>query len=304
MSELKTDIVHALFYGRNGIGKTTLACHFPPPLALISLEMDETGGAASVKSLLSQREHKVFRPPMEKVKGKGTRKRFTIPISQWLEKMVDALHEDTYFNSVVFDNGTVLDEYMLAEVCKWPDVQVMNRFAKVSSDQYTERSEQMRIVLQPFFQLEKHFVLLANEKDHAKQDDQDRARRVAIPQEAQMGSFFAAAMGQGVVRWAQDASTYVCQLFMDAETKKVGRIVGMGKNRQMKYREEGTGRFVRRLRMKYHPNFMARGRIDNPDDVPDYIGGETAKEMFDNFWAVTQGTYTAPEEVIEEAAER
>jgi AAA domain-containing protein len=296
VQDLVDEWVHLFLYGRNGVGKTTLACQFPKPLALIALEMTQSGGAKSVKRIDGVT---VFRPTIEKIPGKPGKFRFAQSISSWLEELVEAFHTDKSFQSVVLDHGSILDEYILAEVCGWVDIYTMNKFGKVSGDQYTERSERMRNVLLPFFRLEKNFILLANEKDHNPSMDKEAqamARRVVVPKEAQQGSFFSGAMGGGTTRWVQDASDYIGQLYMDEGTKKVARVTGMGKNRKTVWRNEPSGEFVRQLRLKYHPNFMARGRMEDPDNVPNFVGGKSAKEMYENFMSVVNGTYKVEEE--------
>src|SRR4051812_43063323 len=51
-AEIANDPVHMLLYGTNGVGKTTLACQFEKPLALVSVEPGgNAGGAKSVKRI-------------------------------------------------------------------------------------------------------------------------------------------------------------------------------------------------------------------------------------------------------------
>jgi hypothetical protein len=304
-ADLDEDFVHMLLYGRNGIGKTTFACQFPKPLLLIALEMSRNGGAESVRKIPGV---KVMRPPYDMQKGKLGSTRYILkePISQWLERISDSLHADEKFQSVVIDSGTVLDQYILAEVCHWGTTAVMNKFGKVSGDQYTERSEKMRLVLQPFIELQKHVIIVCNEKDHNPSMDkedkeaQTRIRRVAVEtMEVQMGSFFGASMGQGTAKWAQDACRWTCQLHMRAEIKTVQETIKAGPRRGQlsKARNVETGENVRALRLKYHPNFMARGRVgldlEIGENIPEFVFGEKPSEMYAEFMRVERGEYSS-----------
>lgn len=270
-AEMGEDPVHMLLYGKNGVGKTTFACEFPKPLALISVEAaGKTGGARSVK----------------RVEG-GTHFRF-----KQSEKVMELGNRlrggPNPFATVVLDSGTSLDEIILAEVCGWDETANMNRWGKVSMDEYAERSERMRKVLRPFLDLECDVVLICNEKDH---NSQEGSRKSAMVRSLHTESFFAPAMGGGTARWTMDGCDYVCQLFIDKEI--VIRKRSVGKEGTASYKvltsEVETGKFVRRLRTSYHPNFAARVRSESSETVPEFIEANTASEMFERFMRVVRG---------------
>lgn len=274
IEELTDDWIHGLIYGRNRIGKTTLACQFPKPLALIAVEHTQTGGAISVK----------------KIPGITV---YRYKTSEQVKTLGERLHSDKTFQSVVVDSGTSLDEIMLAEVCGWDSPTVMNRFKKVTEDEYTERSERMRKVLRTFLDLEtKHVLILANEKDHNPPKGKEVPRN-ALVRMAQSESFFAAAMGAGTTRWTMDGCNCVCQMYMEKEIVLRKRV--LGKKGTPTYKEietpYETGRFVRRLRMQYHPNYAAGVRSADPMNVPEYVEGETPEELYNNLMAVVKGEF-------------
>lgn len=277
ISEVVDDYVHMLLYGRNRVGKTTLACEFPKPLLIVPIEPATSGGARSVRN-----REGVFTPPKIPRKAEDVRL-----IGQKLE-------QGHQFKTVVLDSGTSLDEMVLAEVCGWDDVQEMNRWGKVSQDQYTERSERMRKILRTFLGFQCNLIICCNEKDHNPPKD-DSARN-AMVKGIQNESFFAAAMGGGTTRWVQDGCDFICQLYHDKEYRTEERErktpVPGGKPKIEKYTEEiETGKFVRRLRMKYHPNFSAGSRAEysQSDDIPDAITADTPTEMYEKFMRIARG---------------
>lgn len=266
IEDMEEEPVHLLLYGRNRIGKTTLACEFPKPLALISLEAVKSGGARSVKNVTGI-THFMLRAS-EKVERIGHQLRY----------------EKHHFQSVVIDSGTALDEIILAEICGWEQTAEMLRWGKVSQDQYTERSERMRKVLRDFLELPIHLVIVCNEKDH----NPPEGKRNALVRGVQTESFFAAAMGGGTTRWVQDGCE-VCQLYMEKEVVKRKRTVGQGRLAKEVVIEEETGRNVRRLRTAYHPNFSAGFRGEYRDDVPEFVEGANPTEMYENFMKAMRG---------------
>lgn len=266
VGDLPDEEIHLLLYGRNRVGKTTLACEFPKPLLLLSMEPTPTGGAKSVK----------------KVPGvKILRYRTDFHHSDEVRELASAIPGSDY-KTVVIDSGTSLDEIILAEVCGWDETANMLAVGKtrpgnkVTMDEYTERSERIRKVLRKYLDLNVHVVITANEKDH----NPPESRKSAFAKGIQAESFFAAAMGGGSVRWLQDGCE-VCQLYIDKETVK--KSVTVGKTTTT-YDEE-TGRLIRKLRTKYHPNYSAGLRSENRDSVPEYVDEPT----FDKIRRIIQG---------------
>lgn len=263
IEDLEEDPIHLLLYGKNRLGKTTLACQFPKPLLLVSVEPTKSGGARSVK----------------KIDGVS---HIRLTESEKVQKLGVELRGDTGgYQTVVVDSGTSLDEMVLAEVCGWTETAEMLRWGRVTRDQYTERSERIRKVLRPYLELPCHVVIVCNEKDHNPPEGQKSALTKGIQTE----SFFAAAMSGGTTRWVQDGCDYVCQLYMEKETRTVTSKVGA----KEVAREEETGKFVRRLRTSYHPNFASGFRSENPGSVPEYIEAVTPQEMYEKFMVVVRG---------------
>lgn len=264
--EAKGKTISVLLYGRNRIGKTTWACQFPKPLLLISMETTESGGAESVSKT---------------------------PGIQWLKvddtaTLTGAAAELTAgghgFKSVVIDGPTALEQIVLMELMGWDKPAELLRVGKsspVGTDNYTERSERMRKLLRPFFDLsgKMDVVMVCNEKDHNPAEN----RKNSFAKEMQQGSYFSAATGAGTALWLMNGAGYIVQMTMDSEKKveEIELIVGQPKQRI----ETETGRLVRRLRLGYHPNYAAGARVDFDlnKPLPDFIDGDTPAELYSNF---------------------
>ena len=252
VEQLEDPHIHMLLYGRNGAGKTTLACQFPKPLLLVAVEPSKTGGARSVRRVEGVQVVRLLE-------------------SDDVELLGRELVAQCEFATVVPDSASSLDEMVLADICGWSQTANMLRWGKVTQDQYTERSERMRKILRNYLELEAHVVIIANEKDH----NPPEGKRNPMVRGIQDESFFAAAMGGGTARWLQDSCDYIAQLYVDRETKRVTRKVA---GKEVTSQEE-TGRFIRKLRCGYHPNFAVRFRSETPEEVPDAIVEPTFEKI-------------------------
>lgn len=282
VSQVECDHIHMLLWGKNRVGKTVLACHFPKPLLLIALDQAEGKGAKSVKRLegIDVLEWDVDIKSVEEIEALGAE-----------------LTANNPYKTVVIDSGTSLDEIVLAKICGWKERAEMLAVghtrpgAKVSMDQYTERSERMRQILRPFLDLPCHVVVTCNEKDH---NPQEGNRKSAMARGMHLESFFGAQMGGGTTKWMQDNCNQIVQLFLDKEikvTEEERTLPGPKKEKYIHREEEETGRIIRRLRLKLHPNFSAGIRTERMDyeNLPEFADGETPQELFDNFYKIVTG---------------
>lgn len=275
-----------LLYGTNGVGKTTLACQWAAegPLALVSLEPSgNAGGAKSVK----------------RIEG-GTHFRFTS--SDKVLELGMRLLDENPFATVVVDSGSSLDSMLLTEVCGWDraDVIRVGRQSKISTDEYIDRGERTRKVLRPYLDLKCTLIIICNEKDHnykADKTEQGGTRNPLVRDTKiaggglQIESVIGPAMSGGGAKWVGDACDYICQLYVDKEYRTEVRKTG--KEGTANYKETEvlieTGKWVRRLRTSYHPNFVARVRSEVPEVVPDYIDGKNPRELYENFMRMVRG---------------
>lgn len=263
VSAAQDSAIHMLLYGRNRVGKTTLACQFPKPLLLVAVEPTKTGGARSVS----------------KVAGV---KLLRLKASVDLLMLADELALDDQYKTVVIDSATSLEEMILAEIMGWDRpsdllaVGYTKPGDKVSTDQYTERAEKTRKVLRKFLDLPCHLVITANEKDH----NPPEGRKSALAKGHHAESFVSAAMGGGNARWLADGCDYCCQLFTAKETREVRTKVQVGKTETEEVELVETGRVIRRLRTQYDTNYAGGFRSCTPDKVPEFVDNPTFDKIF------------------------
>ena len=266
VAEAQDNRVSLVLYGRNRIGKTTLACKFPKPLLLMSMEPTLTGGAKSVAK----------EPGVEWAVVKS---------SEMIARFAERLHKPNHFKTVVLDSVSSWEKIVLQEIRGDATPLEMLRFGKVSQDDYTLRSEKMRDSIAPFLGLMHHnVILIGNEKDHSK--PQEGTRRSSVVTIMQENSFFWVEAGGGLASWLHDSWDFICKMFMDKEYKRVEVELNGVKDFTM----EETGRLIRRIRLKYHPNYAAGPRAaDDPEwrtrELPEFIDGDSPKELYQNFMA-------------------
>lgn len=269
VSDLESDYLRMCIYGENRVGKTTLACQFPKPLLLVAMEPSLTGGALSVR----------------KVDGV---KYLRITKSETFLKLAQEL-PGSGFKTVVIDSATTLQDVILAELLGLDKPVDMNQWGLASQDNYRDRSGKTRECLRPYLDLPMHVVITAKQRDHNRQPD-EKSKALS---NVQAQSFFAADLGGATAKWLNDASDYICRLFVEEEEKTVIRKSGIkGKKGYKEWASKvPTGKFIRRLQTMYHPNYAAGFRSDNPEAVPFYINRPT----YDRIAAVING------EIIEDA---
>lgn len=258
IDEVNDEWLQIVIYGGNRVGKTTLACQFPKPLLLVSMEPNRTGGAMSVR--------KVAGVDYLRLKEKGK-----------IVRLAQELVTDTKYKTVVLDSVTSLQDIVLMSIMNLSEMPEQLNWGSVTRDQYRDRSEQTRECLRPFLNLSKHVVLLGKEKDHNPPDKEKPEMLRGFTQE----SFIGTELGGATVGWLHDACDYICRLSIDKEVKEKTIKVGTG----TVTRAEETGKLIRRLRTSYHPNYAAGFRSANPDAVPEFIEEPT----FDKIWKVIKG---------------
>lgn len=274
-------------YGRNRVGKTTLACQFPKPLLIVSFEPEINGGAMSVSKMegvhFLRINHKKLRSAdgeLEKYSG-----------SAKAVVLANELQVNNPFKTVVIDTVTSLQEIIFTELMGLPNVPEMLSWGIAGDTLYQQRAEKTRETLRRFMDLNtSHVVFLAQEKDHNPVIGDRGKSKILMTMQQQ--SFFAADLGGTNARWLQDGCGYVLQLYED-EIKTEITIPGQKgpDGRMMPASTElvGTGKRGRHLRCLYHPNFAGGFRSPNPDVVPEFITAKTPWEMYEKFMKLTQG---------------
>jgi hypothetical protein len=90
-------------------------------------------------------------------------------------------------------------------------------------------------------------------------------------------------LGGGAADWLMDACEFICRLYMDKEMEWTETEFQGVKTRSA----VETGKYVRALRIGYHPNFAARFRSDSPETLPEAI----PEPSFAKIVAAIEGRY-------------
>jgi hypothetical protein len=236
-------------YGQNRVGKTTLACTFPKPLLIVSVEPDRTGGADSVKG----------------VKGVSlVQPATTHEYVQLVQELAAGGHG---YETVVLDSATSLQDMIGRDILGVDDLPTVIKFGQYDRSFYMSRSEKTRDALRPLLNLDCNVVVTAKEKDHNPPKDE----RPKLIKGLQVESFFSFELGSATAGWLADSCGCIGRLYLARETKTKTVTV----NGKTVEREEETGRSVRRLLTQLHVNFAAGFRAADPSKVPEHIDNPT-----------------------------
>lgn len=287
-SAMKRGHMKVCIYGRNRIGKSTLAAQFPKPLLYVACEPTENGGTDSIIGIegidISVVSLKKQVDPITGLLEDYSGRAKAMAIADNLQSMCDQTGS-CYYNSIAIDS-TALQEIILAEIMGWNEVDRILAWGAIGRERYMERAEKTREVLRKFAALPTDTIFVAQEKDHNPPKD-DTSSKLTKP--AQEKSFMAANLGGSTVEWLHDACGFICQLYMEAETKTETSEVNMAGEKRMEEITMHTGRFVRRLRTEYHPNYAAGVRTSRADVVPEYIEAEMAQQMYEDLARISAG---------------
>lgn len=230
-------------YGRNGTGKTALACTFPKPLLLIGFE-DGTKTVKKVKGVKFARVQ-----PAASAKAYG--------LSELRAIAEEAGKE---FATVVMDTVTSLQDLVLCDILGLDQSPVQSSWGAVSRDQYRKRSERTREFMRLFLDLPIHVVALAQEKDHSNKEEATSDGEVLDP-------FMASSLGATTCGWLHDACDYICQTFIREQTE--GKKIKVRKKTVI--RQIKTGKTEYCLRTLPHPMYACKLRVDRNTELPEVI---------------------------------
>lgn len=285
--------VTALIYGINRVGKTTLACQFEKPLALVSFEPTPfSGGAVSVTKIPGVTFFMVI--PSTAAAKWPKKKALPVVGTDGARVLADELRGSN-FKTVVLDGGTSLQDVCLCEIMQLEQLPQQMRVARVkgddtwgvaTSDDYMDRSAKAKEIMRIYLNLPQDVIILCKEKDHnPPRDEKGNVRRDKLTRGLTLESFISADLGQATAGWLSDACNCLCRLYLAEETKiEKFNVAGKVSTREVK-----TGRSIRRLLTQLHPNFAAGIRSANPDAVPEYIEDQTSQGMYAKLRKVLRG---------------
>lgn len=266
-------------YGRNRSGKTTLAAQFKKPILVISSEPDENGGADSISDIEGI---SLIRVSVKKLPGERTALG-----SGKVVMIARELASNNPFATVVYDTVTSLQDVIHAELLGLPDIPDTKGWGTVPDGFYQQRSEKLKSTIRPIIDLTNcNVIILAQEKDHNSSEDrggknkllQANGRRDAM----QSGSFMGPSLGAGTANWLQDACRYVVQIYEDELQDKI-EVPTMnmdGTPGETVTQYIPTGKRQRHLRLIYHPNFAAGGRIPFSRNTPEFVTAPTPQGLY------------------------
>lgn len=293
VSRLQREHVRVCIYGRNRVGKTTLAAQFAKPVLFISCEPDANGGADSISNMgnlvvIQRISHKMLGQDRDgrwldatdprcvrydKVKG--------------LDKVVALANElegKHPFKTVVLDTVTSLEDIALVEMLGLSRVPVMKDWGTVPDGMYQRRAEKFRSTVRPLIDLNNcNIVILAQERDHnPSRSDEERGGRSKLMHTLQHGSYMAPSVGATNAKWLQDTCGYVVQLYDDEVMQEIAVPSNNpdGTPGLPMITKVGTGKRQRHIRLLYHPNFAAGSRTPYDRDVPEYVTAPTPAELY------------------------
>jgi hypothetical protein len=307
---LTSERITAALYGKNGTGKTTLACQGEGPIVLIAIEPAPTGGARSI-GRADVAVYQVAAGFLQGRDGQSERVRGSAKVLAIADSLARAFAAGQCpFRKVVIDGVTSWSEIILGEILgiDWTDMPGILSLGKVSGDQYTERGERFIRYLRPFLTLPCDLWILAQEKDHnppmsktttksGKEYERPRQSRLmqdAHPIEDHEGSFFSLAVGDAPDKFIQDSCDFVMQLY-EANEWREERAPDVNMNGTIVpglVQVVPTGRRVRRLRCTYDGRHAARFRAPDWRNVPEYIEAPSPEERYQAFLDVVAGRRT------------
>lgn len=305
-ASLRRSWMKVLLYGRSRVGKSTLSAQWPKPLLAVACEPRENGGADSLIGMDGVSVCAVgLKPlPVLDVNGLPTGEVEQIAGSAKAEGVADALLEQYQqtgrcsYKTVTLD-VTALQDIVLAEILGWTTVDnILKRPRKgetggASFKVFGERASKCIGVFRKYKELPCHVIFCGQEKDHnpAKDEDGNVAGNKLV-REQQERSFIAASLGQAAVEWLQNACQYVLQLYMDMEVSETTTMIDVAGVQTSQTVRASTGKFIRRLRSSYHPNYSAGITAPNIGSVPEYIEAPTPQEMYAALMEVAGGVKT------------
>lgn len=290
VTRLAPRFVNLCIYGRNRSGKTTLAAECEKPLLFISCEPDANGGADSI----SDKEGVYLQCVAPHLLGQDANGRWVntndptcvrrdkVKGSAKVVGLANELKGTHPFKTVVVDTVTSLQDIIHVELLGLPAVPDQMSWGLVPDGHYTNRSEKLRSSIRPILDLRNcNVVILAQEKDHNSQED--RSGRTKILHTMQQGSFMAPSLGATTAQWLTDNCGYVVQLYEDEvmQAITIPQTDAQGKPIEPAIQYVGTGKRQRHLRLLYHPNFAAGGRVPYARNVPEYVTAQTPRELYE-----------------------
>jgi len=195
-----------MIYGQSGTGKTTLWSTFPGPvLAIICGKRSEE---------------------MRSIDTPENRKKITARMCSTGAHIEEQLAEAKTgkYETVVLDHGTSLRQVLLREELGVEEL-LQNRWGLATRENYYAVALKTKEILTRFLDLDTYRVIVAQEKDHAEDEEGgiDRSELLEDVQIASFGGDFSAS----VIRWLNPECSYIVQTFKRPRMVTTTRTVKM-----------------------------------------------------------------------------
>lgn len=273
VKETKDDYIKIVIYGQNRTGKTTLACTFPKPAALIAFEPGVGGGSSSVKLVDDLQLFHFTTNEMRDtlLESDADYPAFTL---DEVEPLIEEIKQSNQFSTIILDSVTSLQDLVLYELVGDVALGQLD-WGLVSQDQYRQRAARTKEYIKLFLDLPTHVVCTAKERDH----NPSKEERNKLTRSLQVESCFATDLGGNTAGWLHDKCDYIGRLYSCKQTIKEEIEIKTTKGVKLKTKETETGKTVRRLLTMLHPNYVAGFRSAVPDNVPEYIENPTFEKI-------------------------
>lgn len=286
---LKRSWMKVLLYGRNRVGKSRLSAEWPKPMLAIACEPRENGGADTLIGVDGVDVAVVALKPLPGEMNGGSVK--VEALLDWMESTVPVPYQ-----TVTID-VTALQDIVLGEIMGWETVDKVKQRPKRGGGggpgrpEFMERANRCINVFRRLKDLPCHVLFIGQEKDHNPTKDEDgNAVGSKMLMSAQEKSYMGVTLGEASALWLQNACQHIHQLSMDAEMTSTTTTVDVAGVPTSQTVTHATGRYVRRLRWGYSPNYQTGVTLPaGVREVPEFIETNDPKAMYEDVVRVASG---------------
>lgn len=176
-------------YGKSATGKTTLWSSFPGPILAI---LCSGGQGTNELDSVSPEDRKKIEP-------------FYLETCSQLLDLAEELRSDTYYQTVVIDHLTGVQDLRLAEILGLDEIPTQKSWGLADRQQYGQRSNNIKDYLRSYIDLvDKKVVFVSQEK----------ALEVNEESELDILPTVGPALSESVLAWLNPASNYIARTFI------------------------------------------------------------------------------------------
>lgn len=237
------EYIHVSLYGRSKTGKTRLISTFPKPILIIGAE----DGTLSI----------IGAEGVQFVRIRTSSDCFTL-IDQAISRG---------FKTVALDTASALQERVLAEILKIPQLPEQMSWGTATREQWGQCSLQVKTILGRLLGLPCNVVVTAHERNF---NDEAKGADDLIPA---IGS----ALSPSVTGWLNGETDYICQTYI--RSQKIEKVIEANGKKVTQLIDTGKPEFC--LRTGPHPIYMTGFRIPIGRVLPDLITDPTYDKIME-----------------------